>query len=229
MKGMFPMKLLLVEDEAKLNESLSILMARRGFDTDTALDGITALDKIRANKYDIIVLDRMLPHLDGLSILKKIRSEGNETPVIFLTAKDSPVDRVAGLEAGADDYLIKPFFTDELLARINVLVRRAGGGTPKENGVIKAGGITLYSLHGQAVINDAKVQLTVKESALLNLLMANKGQVVTKERIMEKIWGYNSETNIANVDLYIYYLRKKLGSEYIKTIRGIGYCFAEDV
>lgn len=221
------MNLLLVEDEARLSESLSILITRRGYIVDTAPDGLTALEKIRTNTYDIIVLDRMLPHLDGLSILKKMRSEKNDTPVLFLTAKDAPADRVEGLEAGADDYLVKPFFADELLARIKVLTRRAG--KPKSSGVVTGAGITLYALHGEAVVGDKKIQLTVKEAALLNLLMTNKGQVITKERIMEKIWGFNSDTNIANVDLYIYYLRKKLGSQYIKTIRGVGYCFTEEI
>lgn len=219
------MKILIVEDEIRLIESLSILIARRGYTVDTAHDGLTALDKIRANVYDVIILDRMLPHLDGLSILKKMRAANNETPVLLLTAKDAPADRVEGLEAGADDYLVKPFFTDELLARLHALTRRIG--KQKQPDVVKAADITLYALHGEAVVGEQKIQLTVKEAALLNLLMRNKGQVITKERIMEKIWGFNSDTNIANVDLYIYYLRKKLGSQYIKTIRGIGYCFTE--
>lgn len=221
------MKLLLVEDEKKLSEALSVLIGRAGYEVDAVYDGMHAWDKIRETSYDVIVLDRMLPKLDGLSLLKEIRKEKNTTPVIFLTAKDAPNERVAGLEAGADDYLIKPFFTEELIARIRVLTRR------KENApcekVLEGGTIRLYPLHGEVVQNDKKIQLTVKEAALLALLMQNKGQVITKERIMEKIWGYDSEAGMANVDLYIYYLRKKLTGKNIRTIRGIGYTFEEDL
>ena len=221
------MKLLLVEDEVKLSEALTVLIGRAGYTVETALDGLTALQMTRENKYDAIVLDRMLPRLDGLSVLKEMRKEKNDTPVLLLTAKDEPSERVAGLEAGADDYLIKPFFTEELLARIKVLTRR--NEKKSTENIIESGGITLYPLHGEALINGkTKIQLTVKETALLSLLMQNQGQVVTKERIMEKIWGYNSDAGIANVDLYIYYLRKKLNLTNIRTIRGIGYSFEEE-
>ena len=221
------MKLLLVEDEVKLSEALTVLIGRAGYTVETALDGLTALQMTRENKYDVIVLDRMLPRLDGLSVLKEMRKEKNDTPVLLLTAKDEPSERVAGLEAGADDYLIKPFFTEELLARIKVLTRR--NEKKSTENIIESGGITLYPLHGEALINGkTKIQLTVKETALLSLLMQNQGQVVTKERIMEKIWGYNSDAGIANVDLYIYYLRKKLNLTNIRTIRGIGYSFEEE-
>jgi len=221
------MKLLLVEDEVKLSEALTVLIGRAGYTVETALDGLTALQMTRENKYDAIVLDRMLPRLDGLSVLKEMRKEKNDTPVLLLTAKDEPSERVAGLEAGADDYLIKPFFTEELLARIKVLTRR--NEKKSTENIIESGGITLYPLHGEALVNGkTKIQLTVKETALLSLLMQNQGQVVTKERIMEKIWGYNSDAGIANVDLYIYYLRKKLNLSNIRTIRGIGYSFEEE-
>lgn len=221
------MKLLLVEDEVKLSEALTVLIGRAGYTVETALDGLTALQMTRENKYDAIVLDRMLPRLDGLSVLKEMRKEKNDTPVLLLTAKDEPSERVAGLEAGADDYLIKPFFTEELLARIKVLTRRSEKKSTEN--IIESGGITLYPLHGEALLKGkTKIQLTVKETALLSLLMQNQGQVVTKERIMEKIWGYNSDAGIANVDLYIYYLRKKLNLTNIRTIRGIGYSFEEE-
>lgn len=221
------MKLLLVEDEAKLSEALSFLISRAGYTVDTALDGLTGLNLIRNNTYDVIVLDRMLPFLDGLSILKEMRKEKNDTPVLFLTAKDAPSERVTGLEAGADDYLIKPFFTEELLARIKALTRRRAKTLPTD--VLLAAGLTLYPLHGEVMKGEEKIQLTAKEASLLALLMQNKGQVVTKERIMEKIWGYDSDAGISNVDLYIYYLRKKLNLSNIKTIRGVGYSFEEEI
>lgn len=220
------MKLLLIEDEVKLSEALNVLLKRAGYTVDIALDGLTGLNMACKNIYDVIILDRMLPHLDGLSVLKEIRKSKITTPVIFLTAKDAPSDRVDGLECGADDYLIKPFFTEELLARIKVLLRRTTK-KPADN-TISIGELTLYILHGEAMKGNEKIQLTAKEASLLSLLMHNVGQVITKERIMEKIWGYDSEANISNVDLYIYYLRKKLNIPNIKTIRGIGYSFEED-
>lgn len=220
------MKLLLVEDEVKLSEALAVLIGRAGYAVETAFDGLTALHMIRSGAYDIIILDRMLPKLDGLSLLKEIRRDKCTTPVLFLTAKDAPQERVIGLEAGADDYLVKPFFTEELIARIKALTRR--NDKKKQEGIVKSAGITLYKLHGEVHKGEEKIQLTVKEAALLALLMENKGQVLTKERIMEKIWGYDSDAGIANVDLYIYYLRKKLNIANIKTIRGIGYSFTEE-
>lgn len=221
------MKLLLIEDEVKLSEALTVLLRRAGYTVDTALDGLTGLNMACTNPYDVIILDRMLPHLDGLSVLKEIRKLKLTIPILFLTAKDAPSDRVEGLECGADDYLIKPFFTEELLARIKALLRRTNKKTA--DNTISIGDLTLHILHGEAIKGNEKIQLTAKEAALLSLLMHNVGQVITKERIMEKIWGYDSDANISNVDLYIYYLRKKLNIPNIKTIRGIGYSFEEDI
>ncbi|WP_455577377.1 response regulator transcription factor [Anaerosinus sp.] len=220
------MKLLLIEDEVKLSEALTVLLRRAGYTVDTALDGLTGLNMACTNPYDVIILDRMLPHLDGLSVLKEIRKLKLTIPILFLTAKDAPSDRVEGLECGADDYLIKPFFTEELLARIKALLRRTNKKTT--DNTISIGDLTLHILHGEAIKGNEKIQLTAKEAALLSLLMHNVGQVITKERIMEKIWGYDSDANISNVDLYIYYLRKKLNIPNIRTIRGIGYSFEED-
>lgn len=220
------MKLLLIEDEVKLSEALTVLLRRADYTVDTALDGLTGLNMACTNPYDVIILDRMLPHLDGLSVLKEIRKLKLTIPILFLTAKDAPSDRVEGLECGADDYLIKPFFTEELLARIKALLRRTNKKTT--DNTISIGDLTLHILHGEAIKGNEKIQLTAKEAALLSLLMHNVGQVITKERIMEKIWGYDSDANISNVDLYIYYLRKKLNIPNIKTIRGIGYSFEED-
>ena len=221
------MRLLLAEDEKEMSAALVAILTHSGYEVDAVYDGMQAWDKIRENSYDVIVLDRMLPKLDGLSLLKEIRKEKNTTPVIFLTAKDAPSERVAGLEAGADDYLIKPFFTEELIARIRVLTRRKESDSCEKT--LEGGNVRLYPLHGEVIQNGKKIQLTVKEAALLALLMQNKGQVITKERIMEKIWGYDTEAGMANVDLYIYYLRKKLTGKNIRTIRGIGYTFEEEL
>ncbi|VBB09141.1 transcriptional regulatory protein c terminal [Lucifera butyrica] len=220
------MKVLLVEDESKLIEALSHLLRKSGYVVDTASDGETGTEMASTGIYDVIVLDRMLPRRDGLSLLQEVRSMGIDTPVLMLTARDAPKDRVEGLNAGADDYLVKPFFIDELLARLRVLTRRKTQELVGDK--IKAAGLSLDPLRGQVRKGAETFQLTITESLLLEMLMRNSGKVVTKERILEKIWGYNSELDVANVNLYIYYLRKKLRISNIKTVRGIGYYLQED-
>lgn len=218
------MKLLLVEDHRQLVDALSHVLKRSGYAVDVALDGETGIEMAASGIYDIIILDRMLPRRDGIAFLRDLRGMGFDTPVIMLTAKDAPQDRVAGLDAGADDYLVKPFFTDELLARLRALARRKS--RDLVGNTVCAAGLTLDPLRSEVSRNgDEAIHLTVKETLLLELLMRNQGQVVPKERIMEKVWGYNSETDMANVDLYIYYLRKKLTGDKIKTVRGVGYYF----
>ncbi|SDE81124.1 response regulator transcription factor [Sporomusa acidovorans] len=215
------MKLLLVEDEGKLVESLSHLLRKNGFVVDTALDGQAGLEMACTGVYDIIVLDRMLPYQDGVSLLKEFRSLGHDTPVIFLTAKDSPEDRAEGLDAGADDYLVKPFFSVELLARLKALTRRRGK-TLSET-VLTADDLILNPLRCQVIKGNEVIQLTLKESQLLELLIRNYGHVVTKEQIIQKVWGYFSEAEFTTVNLYIHYLRKKLKLSNLKTVWGVGY------
>lgn len=220
------MQLLLIEDEQRLSEALSYLLKKKGYAVDTALDGEIGLDMAATGAYDLLILDRMLPERDGISLLKEFRLMGFDTPVLFLTAKDTPNDRVEGLDAGADDYLIKPFSTEELLARIRALTRRKS----KElvSNTISAAGWTLNPLRSEVIINDQTIKLTIKESLLLELLMRNSGLVVSKDRIMEKVWGYHANIELANVDLYIHYLRKKLNTSLIKTVRGVGYYLKGD-
>jgi DNA-binding response OmpR family regulator len=217
------MKLLLVEDNKKLVEALGHVLKMNGYAVDSAHDGEKGFEMAISGVYDIIILDLMLPLMDGMSFLKEFRGLGFHTPVLILTAKDSPKDRVEGLDAGADDYLVKPFFTEELLARLRALTRRKGKDLVGDT--ITVDGLTLKPLLGEVVKGDETIHLTVKESLLLELLMRNHDQVVPKERIMEKVWGYNVDTDIASVDLYIYYLRKKLNIPNIKTVRGVGYYF----
>ncbi len=216
------MKLLLVEDETKLSDALAYILKKSGYIVDVALDGETGLNLALTGIHDVIILDRMLPVMDGITILKELRSQKLDTPVLFLTARDSPKDRVEGLDAGADDYLIKPFSTDEFLARIRALARR-------RNKELISNTLTLADLALNPLRNEVKkgnevIRLSVTETQLLELLMRNHGQVMKKDFIFFKIWGY-CEVDFANVDLYIHYLRKKLGYSYIKTIRGVGYCF----
>lgn len=174
-----------------------------------------------------MILDRMLPGKEGITILKELRRNNIATPVLLLTAKDSINDRVEGLDAGADDYLVKPFATEELLARIRALARR-----PSPQAVIYKQQVGCLSLDPQSCEVDLEgklIKLTLKESQLLELLMRNAGQVITKEQILDRVWGLDSEVEIGNVEIYIHYLRKKLGSNQIKieTVRGIGYCLKE--
>ena len=220
------MNLLLIEDEKNLVEALSHILRKNGYAVDTATDGEKGIELAATGIYDIMILDRMLPKLDGITALKELRTLGINTPVLFLTAKDAPKDRVEGLDAGADDYMVKPFYTDELLARLRALARRRADHFV--DNTIYAAGMKFDTLKGEVVKKDEVINLTVKEAMLLELLMRNTGQVLTKERILEKVWGYDAETDIANVDLYIYYLRKKLNVASIKTVRGIGYFLQGD-
>jgi DNA-binding response OmpR family regulator len=215
------MKLLLVDDERKLVNALSHLLKKNGYSVDTAVDGETGLELALVGCYDLIILDRMLPSRDGLSVLKEMRSQGCDQPVLFLTAMDTLEDRVLGLDAGADDYLVKPFSTEELLARIRALSRRKG--KKLVDNTITVPGLSLDPLKGEVYKGNEVIQLTVKEALLLELLMRNHGQVVTKEVIFDRVWGYYSKTEFGNIDLYIHYLRKKLNTSHIRTVRGVGY------
>lgn len=219
------MRLLVIEDEKRLLDALSHLLKKNGYIVDIATDGETGIEMAATGVYDIIILDRMLPRRNGIAVLQEFRGLGFDTPVLFLTAKDAPKDRVEGLDAGADDYLTKPFFSDELLARLRALIRRKNKDFVGET--ITAAGLTLDPLRCEVRKGTEVLKLTVKETLLLELLMRNYGQVITKERIFEKVWGYFAGTEIANVDLYIHYLRKKLCVSCIKTARGVGYYLLE--
>lgn len=215
------MKLLLVDDESKFVEALSHLLKKNGFVVDIAMDGNTGMDMACTEAYDIIILDRMLPCLDGISLLKKLRELGHQTPVLFLTAKDAPEERAKGLNAGADDYMVKPFSAVELIARLYALARRKG----KEivDNIITIDDMTFDPQRAQVIKKGQIINLTLKESQLLELLIRNYGQVVTKQRILEKVWGYNSDTVESTINIYVHYLRKKIQLSNLKTVRGLGY------
>lgn len=210
------MKLLLIGDEMGLVKEFSHLLRKNGYVIDIAVDGKMGFEMAANGSYDLIVVDR-----DGLPVIKKIRRQGYDTPIIVITDRGTSRDRAEGLDLGADDYLIKPFSREELLARLRALIRRKN----KELicNTITVAGLTLDPLKCEVTRGEDVIQLSVKEALLLELLMRNHGQVVTKERIFERVWGYYSKTEFGNVDLYIHYLRKKLKSSYIKTVRGVGY------
>ncbi len=219
------MRILIVEDERYLSEALVQLLKRRHYTVDASYDGESGLDNALTGIYDVILLDIMLPKLDGLSLLKELRREGIETPVILLTAKGEVSDKVAGLDCGADDYLAKPFNTEELLARIRAATRRKG--TIVDDDHITFGDLTL-SMNDLIMRTDLKsVNLTLKEFQLIDYLVKNSGMVLSKEQIIEKLWGFDSEAEANHVEVYISFLRKKLkyleSCVSINTVRGVGY------
>lgn len=223
------MRILLIEDEEGLGEALQYMLQKNNYLTDWVTDGIDGQDMAESNIYDLIILDRMLPRKEGVEILKYLRKKGIKTTVIFLTARDSIDARVEGLDAGADDYLIKPFAVDELLARIRVLARRHEN--VDENNKIMLGKLVIDNTVCEVSYETTTIKLTVKEFQLLELLVRNHGKVMTKEQILVRVWGADSEVEFNSIELYIYYLRKKIdfkkaGVE-LKTIRGIGYCLKE--
>lgn len=223
------MRILLVEDEERLAQALEYILKKENYSVDVTGDGEVGQDMAETSIYDVIILDRMLPRREGVEILKYIRSKGIKTPVIFLTAKDTIANRVEGLDAGADDYLIKPFAKDELLARVRALGRR------KENivnqGNIHAGKLILNTKECIAYDEENEIKLSLQESQLLEYFIGNKEQTLSKEQIFDKIWGFDTDVEISNVELYVFYLRKKINFEknelMLKTIRGIGYVLKE--
>lgn len=220
------MKLLLMEKHHKTVSALLPLLKKAGYAIDTAMDEETLSDMAFIGVYDLIIIDYFSPSRHGITLLKKLRNLKLNTLILFITTKGTPNYRVEVLDAGADDYLVKPFLNNELLARLRALTRRKNQKIVED--VISVAGLTLNPLKCKVLKGSELIHLTLKESLLLEMLMHNFGQVLTKERIMQKVWSYNSEIHLANVDLYIHYLRKKLSISNIKTVRGVGYLFHED-
>ena len=222
------MRLLFAEDEKSLSRAVTAMLEKSNYAVDAVYDGQDALDYLRAGNYDGAILDIMMPKLDGIEVLKTIRAEGNRVPVLMLTAKAEIDDKVLGLDSGANDYLTKPFSTKELLARIRAMTRAQ---TVQQSSVLSFGNITLdqttYMLAGPG----GSFRLANKEFQMLETLMANPHRLISSERFLEKIWGYDSETEINVVWVYISYLRKKLAALnaniQIKATRNAGYSLEE--
>lgn len=222
------MRVLIIEDEVNLALPLAALLEKNKILADTVADGTSGLMLARKPVYDVIVLDIMLPEIDGLTILKTLREEHNNTPILLLTALDNIDDRVKGLDLGADDYLTKPFDTKELIARIKALSRRGSGSITEE--VLHIGNVSLNVNNASLSIGDREETLTKKEANLLETLMKNKDNVLSKDYILDKVWGIDSYAIDNSVEIYIHYLRKKLGSDAdvkIVTNRGLGYTLKE--
>jgi DNA-binding response OmpR family regulator len=223
------MRLLLVEDEKNLSDALIEILKDYKYSVDAAYDGENGLDLAETEIYDLIVLDRMLPNKEGIQVLKELRAKGVNTPVLILTAKDTVENKVEGLDAGADDYLVKPFATKEFLARVRALSRRPPDHIQTNN--LQVGFLVLDILNCEATSRRETIRLTYKESQLLEFFIRNKGQVITKGQIWDKVWGLDTEVESNNIEAFIHLLRKKMIPEncgfHIETIRGIGYCLKE--
>ncbi len=222
------MRILIADDERALCDITAKKLIIEGFSVDCCYNGEEAMDYLRFAEYDAIILDIMMPKLTGLEVLTWIRNNKNHVPVLLLTAKDSVNDRVAGLNAGADDYLIKPFSLDELVARIHAITRRKSGIVTN---VITAGDLVM-NINTHSVTRGGKpISLSSKEFAILEYLIKNKGNVLSREKIEQHIWNYDYEGGSNVIDVYISYLRKKIDGDYetklIHTIRGVGYIIKE--
>lgn len=222
------MRLLLAEDEKELSEALTAILKHNNYSVDAVDNGIDAYDYLGGDNYDGAILDIMMPGMDGITVLKRIREEGNQVPVLILTAKSEIDDRVLGLDSGADDYLSKPFAAKELLARIRAITRRR---TETTSAVLKYGNVSLDCASLELFSKENSYRLPNKEFQMMEMLMSNPGQIIPPERFMEKIWGYDSDVEINVVWVHISYLRKKLaalGADIqIKAVRSRGYSLEE--
>jgi two-component system OmpR family response regulator len=221
-----PVRVLVVDDEPTLAELLQMALRYEGWDVRTAGDGFTAVREARQFRPDVVVLDVMLPDIDGLEVLRRLRADNAEVPVLFLTAKDAVEDRIAGLTAGGDDYVTKPFSLEEVVARLRGLLRRSGMVAARSGAVLTAGDLSLDEDSREVYRAGDPVQLTATEFELLRYLMRNPRRVLSKAQILDRVWNYDfgGEANV--VELYISYLRKKIDagrSPMIHTVRGAGY------
>lgn len=223
------MRLLIAEDERDLNRIIVKKFQAEGYSVDTCYNGEEALEYIACAEYDALVLDIMMPKKSGLEVLKALRANGNHVPVLLLTAKDSIDDRVTGLDAGADDYLIKPFAFEELTARVRVMTRKTAG---NKTNVFTIADLTVDSASHTVTRGGKEIQLSSKEFSILDFLIRNKGIVLTRDKIEQHIWNYDYEGGSNVIDVYIRYLRKKVDDGFdtklIHTIRGVGYVLKEE-
>ena len=218
------MKILLVDDEVQLCEALSVILKKNNYSVDCAFNGEDGLDLALSGIYDLVILDIMMPKIDGLTVLKTLRKEKIDTPILLLSAKSDISDKIDGLNLGADDYLTKPFVTDELLARIRALLRRKEKFT---GDVLSFNDISLDRDSLELIKGEKRITLGKKEFQILEMLMLNVGKSIDKEKFIEKIWGFDTEAEYNTIEVYVSFLRRKLtavGSKTeIKSIRGIGY------
>jgi DNA-binding response OmpR family regulator len=222
------MRILVVEDEPSLQAIITKQLEKKGYHVDACASGLEAEDYLSLADYDCVVLDRMLPGKDGISVLKHFRAQGKSTPVLLLTALDSITKRVEGLDAGADDYLVKPFSFEELFARIRALTRRS---FTQKQALLRVADLELDTVAGTVKRAGRAISLSAKEYSLLEYLMRNKGIILSREQIISHVWSYDFEGDSNVVDVYIRYLRRKMDKEFtpllIHTLRGRGYLLSD--
>ncbi|MFF4621026.1 response regulator transcription factor [Nonomuraea jabiensis] len=224
-----PARLLVVDDEPALREALQSSLEFEGYKVVTANDGQAALDAVAADTYDAVLLDVMMPRLDGLTACRRLRASGNHIPVLMLTARDAVGDRVSGLDAGADDYLVKPFELDELLARVRALLRRGAlSSSPAEGAdTLTYGDLRMDLATREVMRGDHRLDLTRTEYLLMELFLAHPRQVLTRDQILSEVWGFDFEPTSNSLDVYVMYLRRKTEAggqpRVIHTVRGVGY------
>ena len=218
------MRVLLVEDDTMIGASVRQGLRQDGFTVDWVQDGRAAELAVENAVYDLMVLDLGLPKKEGLEVLKQLRRRGNGLPVVIVTARDAVADRVKGLDAGADDYLVKPFDLDELAARIRALLRRRSG---RADPVIRYGAVTLNPATREVTCDDKPVTLSAREFALLDAFLDRPGAVLSREQLEEKLYGWGEEVQSNAVEVYIHALRRKLGQDFIRNVRGVGYRVAK--
>lgn len=225
------MKILIIEDEYSLADAIAETLKKENFTVNIVTNGIDGEDEALTNLYDLILLDVMLPNKDGFEILKNLRNEKIETPIIMLTAKSEISDKLKGLENGGDDYITKPFHMRELVARVKVILKRKTN--VKDTNILECGDLKLDLRTGNMKSHENEIPINGKELELLEILLINKNQIVSRETLANKIWGINSEAEYNNVEVYISFLRKKLrllkSNIKIKAVRGIGYKMETDL
>lgn len=214
------MRILLVEDDMMIGAGVQDCLRADGYAVDWERDGKRAATALLAGVYDLVLLDLGLPHQDGLSVLRELRGRRDRTPVLIATARDAISDRIAGLDAGADDYVVKPYDPDELLARIRALLRRSAGHAEP---VFEHGGVRIDPQSHEATVNGASITLTSREWAVLQPLIARPGMIYSRAQLEEKLYSWQDEIASNAVEVYIHGLRKKLGHDFIQTVRGVGY------
>ncbi|HET8755443.1 MAG TPA: response regulator transcription factor [Solirubrobacteraceae bacterium] len=223
------MRILVVDDEPAVREAVDRALRLEGYDTELAADGLQALEALADRAPDALVLDLLMPHVDGLEVCRRLRAAGDQTPVLVLTARDAVPDRVRGLDAGADDYLVKPFALEELLARLRALLRRGGGG--ERTGTLRYADLELDTLGHTVSRGRRPIALTRTEFLLLELFLRHPRQVLTRTQIFERVWGYDFGPGSNSLEVYVGYLRRKLEADgeprLLQTVRGVGYVLRE--
>jgi two-component system response regulator MprA len=222
------MRILVVDDEPAVRDAVKRALGFEGYKVDLAGDGMEALERLSLEPADAIVLDVLMPRMDGIELCKKLRAAGDATPILMLTARETVADRVVGLDAGADDYLVKPFALQELLARVRALLRRTGAAG---DGPFRCADLVLDADRHEVHRGERRVELTRTEFLLLELLLRNAGRVLPRDLILQEVWGYDFETSSNSLEVYIGYLRRKTEAEgetrLIQTVRGVGYVLRE--